>query len=320
MDAQPGPLAQEQPGVDVPGVDPLLVEADVEASGGGPGQLERRAPQRPPLAGAQEQPPLELRRPRRLRVGRAGHTAADDRRVERAPHRPHHGAVHPQRPAAHAGEELVAHRIEDHAGDRADRVGAGDADAEQRQSREVVEGAVERVDHPVQAGRSRAIDGALLGDDPVVGAAPREHLGDARLGGAVGVRDEIGRPELRAQPGRLAAPAGGQLLAGAAGGLDGDVEHVAGHRRPLLMCSHAANLSTKCALRAKFTTRQRSVTPASQGVAHGVGDDRGRHPQRAALTTTATVVAVASSVETEALQPKYIPSWPATSRRPGARS
>ena len=171
----------------------------------------------------------------------------------------------PQRPAAHAGEELVAHRIEDHAGDRADRVGAGDAHAEQRQSREVVEGAVERVDHPVQAGRSRAIDGALLGDDPVVGAAPREHLGDARLGGAVGVRDEIRRPELRAQPGRLAAPAGGQFLAGAAGGLDGDVEHVAGHRRPLLMCSHAAHLSSKCVISGQiFTTRQRLVTAPSQ--------------------------------------------------------
>ena len=77
------------------------------------------------------------------------------------------------RAAADGGERVPAQRVVDDARERAGGVLAGDAHAPQRDAGEVVDGAVERVDDPAQAGRPLAVGGALLAEDAVVGAAAR---------------------------------------------------------------------------------------------------------------------------------------------------
>jgi hypothetical protein len=139
------------------------------------------------------------------------------------------GRVGPHGPAADGGERLVAQRVVHDAGERARGVLARDAHAPQRDAREVVDRAVERVDDPAQPGAPVAIGRALLAQHAVGRPPPGEHRGDRGLRRAVGVRDEVGRPLLGAEPAGRAAVAGGQLGARAERRLPGDVEDVAGH-------------------------------------------------------------------------------------------
>ena len=306
--------------------------------GRGPGELERRAAQRAPLAGAPEQPPLELRRPRGLRVGRAGHAAGDDGRVERA-----HVAEARHRPCAiHRARRRTARRARGRRPRRrsSDGVGAGDADAPQRNAGEEVDGAVERIDHPAQSGRSSRDPTVLLGDDVVTGAAPREYLGHAAS--AARSASERGPSASSAQSGRRGpsgrtAPRrrGGRLRRRRRG-------HRGERRRPWLRdwCD-APNTSREPQVpRERSPARNDSSTPRSHGpppsgqrpragasaravearprASRAACDDRGGHGRRAAFTRATTVVAVASSVYADAVQPWYRPSWPASRPRSAA--
>ena len=153
-----------------------------------------------------------------------------------------------------------------------DGVLAGDADAPQRDPGEVVDGAVERVDDPAQAGRPVAVGGALLAEDPVIGAAAGEHGGDRGLGGPVGVRDEVGRALLGAEPARRAAVAVVQLGARAERRLPGDVEDVAGHDGRALrvaFCLHTHGLHHGCA--PVLPDIHRLVTVHAVGARHAAG-------------------------------------------------
>jgi hypothetical protein len=157
--------------------------------------------------------------------------------------------VHVSGAAADGREGLLPHGVVHHSRERAHGVLAGDAHAPQRDAGEVVDGAVERVDDPAQAGGPLAVGGALLAEDPVVGPAPGEHRGDRGLRGPVGVRDEVGWALLGAEAPRRAPVPCDQLGARAERRLPGDLEHVAGHDGRALdvpLCLHASDFTTPC--------------------------------------------------------------------------
>src|SRR6185436_1731974 len=123
-------------------------------------------------------------------------------------------------------EHLVAERMQHDA----DPVVARDADRPLRQPEQVVDRAVEGVDDPAQPGRSRDV-GALLAEDPVVGATAAEDREDGALGLAVRCADEVGRRALGLD---ALGAAGGLEAIHEDGGrgprrLEGDVEEVLAH-------------------------------------------------------------------------------------------
>ena len=120
------------------------------------------------------------------------------------------GAV--DRPAANA---LVAHRVQHDADETPSASSQATLTANCGHPEEEVGRPVERVDHPAQL--AVAGGAALLAEDRVVGAALAEHRADRRLGGLVGLGDQVGGPALGADVGLLVAEARQQLGGGGAG-------------------------------------------------------------------------------------------------------
>jgi hypothetical protein len=229
---QAGAAAEEQAGVDVPRMDVLLEEADVDAPGRRPRELEGGAAERDPPARAPVEPLREQRGALGARVCRALGAAGDDRRGQRPRRWARRGrAVDPQRTAACAREQLAAQQVEDRARDGARTVLAGDAHAEERDPGEEVHGPVERVDDPAQAGRAWPVARPLLGQDAVVGPPLGQHAGDRGLRGAVRIRGGVHDAALPGETGRLVAEPRGQLGARRVRRGDRDAEHVARHGR-----------------------------------------------------------------------------------------
>ncbi len=114
------------------------------------------------------------------RLGAARDGAGEQQLRHRASARAPRGgrAVDAHRAAADRGEDLVADRVVDDAGERAARVLARDAHGEQRDARAVVGGAVERLHEPAQAGAGAVA--AVPHPDGVARAPGGEH---ARRGG-----------------------------------------------------------------------------------------------------------------------------------------
>ena len=183
-------------------------------------------------------------------------------------------------PAARVGaEELVGDDVvHDAATDRAVDLG-GDRHVEAGEAVEVVGGAVERIDDPADAAGAAAV-GALLAEDPVVGAGAESSRLDQRLGGPVHLGDHVGagglgadlgprRPSRRAAgPGRPGDPLGeGRAAARVAR---------VGHRRPTLGSGRARS-ARRVDLRSDTVTRptpemRRAMAEAEVGD-DGFGDD-----------------------------------------------
>jgi hypothetical protein len=103
-----------------------------------------------------------------------------------------------------------------------------------RQSVEVVDGAVDRVDDPGESART-LYRGALLAEHPVVGAGVLDTAQDESFDLAIGFGDDIHDRRLRRRHlDALAAPAGGQLP-GFESDRTGEVEEV-GHASSLGRC------------------------------------------------------------------------------------
>jgi hypothetical protein len=101
-------------------------------------------------------------------------------------------AVEQRRPSGPDGEQLVAQGVEHDA----DAALARHRHGPLRDAEQIVDGPVEWVDDPAQAGRSGDVV-ALLPQDRVVGAPGGDELADRALGLDVGLGDQIGRRRLR---------------------------------------------------------------------------------------------------------------------------
>jgi len=115
---------------------------------------------------------------------------------ERAFHRVVGGDVHPLAVAECAGavlggEEEVAQRLVDHAGDGLAVLAQPDRDTPHRKVLEVVRRAVERVDDPRARGLAVARAAALLAQEPVVGTLLADRGHDGLLALAVGIGDPV---------------------------------------------------------------------------------------------------------------------------------
>ena len=119
--AQPGALADEQAGVDVPRVDALLVVDDVDPPGGRPGELERGRAERAPLARVAEEALLELGGALGLLLGGAWRCRRRSRRprARRRGARGRTGSSTRTGPAADGGVGVAAQRIVDDPRERA---------------------------------------------------------------------------------------------------------------------------------------------------------------------------------------------------------
>ena len=146
------------------------------AAGRGPGEVERRRAAAPDVAHLRQQPRDDpaLRRAHPGLVAEARRHQSGGEIVATVERRERH-AVEGRRLARGDGEQLVAHRVEHHAGAPL----AGDRHRPLRVAEEVVGGAVERVDDPAQARRARAVV-ALLSHDRVVGTPLGQQLADRR--------------------------------------------------------------------------------------------------------------------------------------------
>ena len=198
--------------------------------GGGPRQLQRRGPERPPLAGAAEQAPAELAVALGLRARCAHADAAGDHRgLERGRARARRSGA----PLSVAGSPRAAAnssprtRVEHHARDRAPR-------RPRRRCSRTTAGCRAGSSRCRRAGRrpsaARWCPGRLATASspsrPSCGRRAASTRADRRLGRAVGRRDEVGRPVLGRHALGRAAIALQQLVAGAASRLGGDLEQL----------------------------------------------------------------------------------------------
>ena len=151
----------------------VLVEG-VEPAGRDPREVERGRAGAADVA-RQGQHAAEDRRLQPALVGDVGEARADERaRERRRLADPQRRAVEPAALAARRAERLAAHRVVHDRDERADAVAAGDRDGPLRDAVEEVDGAVERVDDPLEpalAHRARA----LLADQAVAGALGPQH-------------------------------------------------------------------------------------------------------------------------------------------------
>ena len=101
------------------------------------------------------------------------------------------GTDQPRATGTGCGEQLVAVRVIDRAGEPARVVVHRDAHTPLRDPEQEVDGAVERIHHPAEAARAPLLL-ALLAEEAVVGPALGEQLPDRALGGEVRLAHEVG--------------------------------------------------------------------------------------------------------------------------------
>ena len=141
----------------------------------------------------------------------------------------HRPPVQRRAAAADGGERLAPAGIVHHGDHAAVGVLARDRDRPHRIREQVVGGAVERVDHPDEAGAARGA-AALLGHHAVVGPRGGDAVEHQPLGRPVGVRHHVGGAALRLHPARRAPEPLEQERARVAGGAEGELEQgVGGH-------------------------------------------------------------------------------------------
>src|SRR5262249_18399136 len=174
-----------QAGGDVPPVELELPEA-VEAPARHVAEVERGAAVAPHAAGALHRSPEEVEVVA-LRVAHVvGETGGEQRAAELALARHADRAAIAARPSTpHGLEQVVAPRVV--AGrDRADAAALGaDRDAEAGIAVRVVDGAVERIDHPAPLRAAVGVRAALLGEHVVARALAAQRLHDVPLAGAI---------------------------------------------------------------------------------------------------------------------------------------
>ncbi len=148
-------------------------------------------------------------------IGEVAEPGADQRHLERRRFGDRERYAVERRPgSASRREHLAEHRRVHRAGDRTLRIDGGHRRAPHRQVVHEVDGAVDRVEVPVDPGGARDV-GALLADDPVVGPQPPQLTDDQGLGRTIELGDRIGDRRLGVVQGRLAhaeAAASGQCL------------------------------------------------------------------------------------------------------------
>ncbi len=211
-------------GRDVPGLQIALPVA-VEAADGDEGHVERGG------AEATEARDLVLQfadlAARLLVVAAADmrQAAGDHAFVELAPSGHAEPLVVEERALAALGDvELLIGGVVDHAGDDSAFARQADRDRELRNAVQEIGGAVERIDDPGMALVGALARAAFLADEAVAGSRFREVGVEHLLGALVGERDEIGRALQRDLQMLDLAEVALQAAAGAARGLDHDVD------------------------------------------------------------------------------------------------
>ena len=165
---------------------------------------------------------------RRLQLplgGDVGEARAHERARERRRRAPMRScrplSVQPR--SARRAERLAAQRVVDDRDERVPGVAAGDRDGPLGNAVEEVDGAVERVDDPLEPALARA-PCALLAEHGVAGPLVAQQACDQRLGVAVGIRDRIGLRALVVDAGGRAVEALDEQRAGRLRGPHGEVE------------------------------------------------------------------------------------------------